>query len=107
MVSCFKGKFRVTSPRGYRNLGGTEAYHGDLDLVALEDNTMNINRGLVYNQIAIELATGIIYYRNNTLKDGEITYGEWSSYYNTLISPNGTKYKLIVDDNGSLFTQAI
>ena len=35
MISCFKGKFKVTSPRGYRTLGGVRQYHGGLDVVAL------------------------------------------------------------------------
>lgn len=35
MTSCFKGKFKVTSPRGYRTLNGVKEYHGGLDVVAL------------------------------------------------------------------------
>lgn len=38
MISCFKGKFKVTSPRGARELNGTYEYHGGLDLVALGDD---------------------------------------------------------------------
>ena len=40
MISCFKGKFKVTSPRGYRVLNGKREYHGGLDLVALGDKTV-------------------------------------------------------------------
>ena len=36
MISCFKGKFRVTSPRGNRTLNGKQDYHGGIDLVALD-----------------------------------------------------------------------
>ena len=40
MVSCFKGKFKVTSPRGNRVLNGKSEYHGGLDLVAIDDKTV-------------------------------------------------------------------
>lgn len=40
MTSCFKGRFKVTSPRGWRTLGGVREYHGGLDLVALDDKTV-------------------------------------------------------------------
>jgi len=35
MICCFKGKFKVTSPRGYRTLGGKKEFHGGMDIVAL------------------------------------------------------------------------
>lgn len=43
MISCFKGKFKVTSPRGYRThpvTGAKGEYHKGIDLVGLEDNTV-------------------------------------------------------------------
>lgn len=40
MVSCFKGTFRVTSPRGERILGGEKEYHKGIDLVGMEDTTV-------------------------------------------------------------------
>ncbi|MBO5424429.1 MAG: M23 family metallopeptidase [Lachnospiraceae bacterium] len=40
MLSCFKGKFKVTSPRGYRNIFGSREYHDGLDIVALDDDTV-------------------------------------------------------------------
>lgn len=40
MVSCFKGSFRVTSPRGERYLNGTNEYHKGIDLVGMDDATV-------------------------------------------------------------------
>ena len=40
MVSCFKGKFRLTSPRGDRVLNGVKGYHHGIDLVGLDDTTV-------------------------------------------------------------------
>ena len=40
MISCFKGKFRLTSPRGYRVLNGVKGYHHGIDLVGLDDTTV-------------------------------------------------------------------
>ena len=40
MVSCFKGRFRLTSPRGWRVLNGANDYHGGIDLVGLDDTTV-------------------------------------------------------------------
>lgn len=38
MLSCFKGKVRITSPMGYRTLNGKKDYHGGVDIVGV-DNT--------------------------------------------------------------------
>lgn len=40
MVCCFKGRFRLTSPRGDRVLNGVKGYHHGIDLVGLEDTTV-------------------------------------------------------------------
>ena len=40
MVCCFKGKFRVTSPRGWRILNGVKGYHQGIDMVGLDDITV-------------------------------------------------------------------
>ena len=40
MTSCFKGKFKVTSPRGYRTLNGKREYHKGIDLVGVDDKTV-------------------------------------------------------------------
>ena len=36
MISPFEGKFKVTSPRGYRELFGIKEYHKGIDLVGAE-----------------------------------------------------------------------
>ena len=40
MISCFKGKFRLRSPRGDRVLNGVKGYHHGIDLVGLDDTTV-------------------------------------------------------------------
>lgn len=72
MLSCFKGKFKVTSPRGWRNLGGRE-YHNGLDLVALGDKTVYaVSDGKIdatpYEQ------NGFGYYVRQILPDGRRVY---------------------------------
>ena len=48
MTSCFKGKFRVTSPRGIRTLGGTTGFHKGIDLVGIDDITVySVSDGVV------------------------------------------------------------
>lgn len=48
MVSCFKGEFRVTSPRGYRVLYGVKEFHPGLDLVGVDDiSVYSISDGIV------------------------------------------------------------
>lgn len=73
MISCFKGKFKVTSPRGYRILSGKKEYHGGLDLVALEDkNVYAIADGKV-DATPYE-ANGFGYYVRQLLPDGRRIY---------------------------------
>lgn len=72
MNSCFKGKFRVTSPRGYRTLFGTRQYHGGLDMVGIDDTTVySICDGTV--RTAFE-ANGAGYYIVVTMGDGRRVY---------------------------------
>lgn len=40
MISCFKGKFKVTSPYGKRTLNGKTDNHTGIDLVGVEDKTV-------------------------------------------------------------------
>lgn len=40
MLSCFKGNFQLTSPRGNRVLNGKKEYHDGIDIVALDDDTV-------------------------------------------------------------------
>lgn len=40
MICCFKGRFRLTSPRGERVLNGVKGYHHGIDLVGLDDTTV-------------------------------------------------------------------
>jgi murein DD-endopeptidase MepM/ murein hydrolase activator NlpD len=75
MVSCFKGKFRVTSPRGTRTdpiTGKKGTYHKGLDLVGIDDKTVySICDGTV--RTAYE-ANGAGYYIVVTMDDGRRVY---------------------------------
>lgn len=73
MISCFKGKFKVTSPRGYRTLGGTKEYHSGLDLVALEDKTVYAIADGKVDAVPYE-ANGFGYYVRQILPDGRRIY---------------------------------
>lgn len=74
MISCFKGKFKVTSLRGYRTLGGKTEYHGGLDLVALgtDKSVYAIADGKV-DAVPFE-ANGFGYYVRQLLPDGRRIY---------------------------------
>ena len=74
MVSCFKGKFKLTSPRGYRTLNGKREYHGGLDLVALDEDKLvyAVAEGKV-DAIPYE-ADGFGYYVRQLLPDGRRIY---------------------------------
>lgn len=75
MTSCFKGRFKLTSPRAYRVLYGKKEYHPGIDLVALEDkNVYAIADGFV-DAVPYE-AGGFGYYVRQKLSDGtRIYYG--------------------------------
>ena len=74
MISCFKGKFKVTSPRGYRTLNGARQYHGGLDVVALgsDKNVYAIADGVI-DAVPYE-ANGFGYYVRQKLSDGRRIY---------------------------------
>ena len=73
MTSCFKGRFKVTSIRGYRTIGGSKEYHGGLDLVALDDkNVYAIADGNV--DAAPYEPNGFGYYVRQLLPDGRRIY---------------------------------
>ena len=73
MISCFKGKFKLTSPRDYRVLGGNREYHPGIDLVALENkNVYAIADGTV-DATPYESA-GFGYYVRQKLADGRRIY---------------------------------
>ncbi len=75
MISCFKGTFRVTSPRGVRTdpiTGKKGTYHKGLDLVGIDDTTVySISPGIV--RTAYE-AGGAGYYIVITMDDGRRVY---------------------------------
>lgn len=75
MISCFKGKFRVTSPRGTRTdpvTGKKGTYHKGLDLVGIDDKTVySVCDGVV--RTAYE-ANGAGYYIVVTMADGRRVY---------------------------------
>lgn len=74
MISCFKGKFKVTSTRGYRNLCGRREYHGGLDVVALgNDKSVYAVADGVVDATPYE-ANGFGYYVRQKLDNGERIY---------------------------------
>ena len=74
MISCFKGKFKLTSPRGYRTLNGKREYHGGLDLVALDkDKSVYAVADGKVDATPYE-ANGFGYYVRQLLPDGRRIY---------------------------------
>ena len=71
MISCFKGKFKVTSPRGYRThpvTGEKGTFHKGIDLVGVDDTTVySICDGTVKTAYQ---ANGAGYYIVVTMDDG-------------------------------------
>lgn len=68
MICCFKGKFKVTSPRGYRTLGGKREFHKGIDLVGLDDTTVySVSDGTVRTAYQ---GNGAGYYVVVTMADG-------------------------------------
>lgn len=71
MICCFKGRFRVTSPRGYRVdpiTGAKNTYHKGIDLVGVDDTTIySISDGTVRTAYQ---ANGAGYYVVVTMSDG-------------------------------------
>jgi murein DD-endopeptidase MepM/ murein hydrolase activator NlpD len=80
MISCFKGKFKVTSPRDYRVLGGRREFHGGLDIVALgTDKSVYAIADGVIDATPYE-KNGFGYYVRQLLPDGRrIYYGHMAA----------------------------
>ena len=79
MISPFNGRFRITSPRGYRSLFGKKEYHKGIDIVADENTTVYA----VADGIAKTLCepNGFGNYIRQTLPDGRrIYYGHLKSF---------------------------
>ncbi len=73
MICCFKGKFRVTSPRGYRTLSGVKEYHKGIDLVGVDDTTVYAVADGIIDATPYE-AGGFGYYVRQLLPDGRRIY---------------------------------
>lgn len=77
MLSPFRGKFRVTSPRGYRTLWGKRELHKGLDLVGEDPKIYAIADGTA--EVLYE-ANGFGNYVRQRLADGRrIYYGHMKS----------------------------
>jgi len=85
MTSCFYGRFRITSPRGYRNIGTGREYHGGLDLVAIDDTQV---RAIADGKVqTLSEPNGFGTYIRQTIYDNmRVYYGHMSR----LCVPNGT-----------------
>ena len=79
MISPFYGKFKLTSPRGYRILNGEYEYHKGIDLVGIDSNEVKaIADGTVYT---LYEENGFGYYVRQHLSDGRrIYYGHLSTF---------------------------
>lgn len=88
MISCFKGNFRVTSPRGERILNGEKDFHKGIDLVGMEDTTVYaVSSGTVRTAYQ---ANGAGNYVVVTMEDGRrIFYMHLASF----LVKNGAKIK--------------
>jgi murein DD-endopeptidase MepM/ murein hydrolase activator NlpD len=74
MNSCFKGKFKVTSPRGNRVLNGKLEYHKGIDIVALgTDKTVYAVADGIVEATPYE-KNGFGYYVRQLLPDGRRIY---------------------------------
>ena len=79
MLSCFRGRFSVTSPRGERTIGGVKEYHKGIDLVGKDDTAVYaIADGTVYTLFE---KNGFGKYVRELLPDGRrIYYGHLASF---------------------------
>ncbi|MBE6571491.1 MAG: M23 family metallopeptidase [Ruminococcaceae bacterium] len=72
MISPFKGSFRVTCERGWRNIFGKREYHKGLDLVGIDDTTVYaVGDG---NVSVLYETNGFGKYVRQTLADGRRIY---------------------------------
>lgn len=69
MICCFKGKYRVTSPRGNRNLFGKTEFHKGIDLVGIDDTTVYAIADGTISATPYE-QNGFGYYVRQMLSDG-------------------------------------
>lgn len=78
LCSCFHGRFHVTSPRGYRLIGGVREYHKGIDLVGEEPTVYAIADGTAYT---LYEKNGFGKYIRQLLPDGRrIYYGHLADY---------------------------
>lgn len=79
MISPFKGKFKITSPRGDRILRGKKQYHKGIDLVGLDNiNIYAIADGKVET---LYEKNGFGYYVRQKMADGRrIYYGHMKEF---------------------------
>ena len=93
MISCFKGKFKVTSPRGYRTdpvTGEKSVYHKGLDLVALdEDKSVYAIAEGVIEAVPYE-ANGFGRYVRQRLPDGRRIYYAHMKYDSAVVKAGQT-----------------
>lgn len=72
LISCFKGRFRLTSPRGYRYLNGVKDYHKGIDLVGIDTTEVtSVSEGTV---LTAYQANGAGNYVVVTMNDGRRVY---------------------------------
>ena len=88
MISPFYGRFKLTSPRGYRVLNGYEEYHKGIDLVGIDSNEVRaIADGPVYT---LYEKNGFGYYIRQYFADGRRIY---YAHLSTFKVQNGEKVK--------------
>lgn len=73
MKAPFKGRFKVTSIRGYRYIFGNVEYHGGIDIVGLDDKTVYAIADGTIDAVPYE-ADGFGYYVRQLLPDGRRLY---------------------------------
>ncbi len=80
MLSPFKGRFAVTSPRGERMIFGKKEFHKGIDLVGIDDHTVySVAKGTVYT---LYEKNGFGKYIRQVLADGRrIYYAHLEEYY--------------------------
>ena len=93
MISCFKGKFKVTSPMGYRTdpvTGEKGVYHKGLDLVALgEDKSVYAIAEGVIEAVPYE-ANGFGRYVRQRLPNGRRIYYAHLKYDSAVVKAGQT-----------------